>query len=100
MVLNGEINEFDIIIIGGGATGAGTARDCSLRGMRVLLVERFDFAAGVSSVLWRKIISLSTTLPVLLWELSSVRYMLWDIPLTIWRLCCVPKTSNAGIQDR
>ena len=29
MVLNGEINEFDIIIIGGGATGAGTARDCS-----------------------------------------------------------------------
>lgn len=48
MVLNGEINEFDIIIIGGGATGAGTARDCSLRGMRVLLVERFDFAAGAT----------------------------------------------------
>ena len=44
MVLNSGTNEFDIIIIGGGATGAGTARDCSLRGMRVLLVERFIVA--------------------------------------------------------
>lgn len=48
MILNSEINEFDVIIVGGGATGAGTARDCALRGMRVLLVERFDFAAGAT----------------------------------------------------
>lgn len=41
-------NEYDVIIIGGGATGAGTARDCSLRGLRVLLVERFDFASGAT----------------------------------------------------
>ncbi len=47
MILNSEINEFDVIIVGGGATGAGTARDCALRGMRVLLVER-DFAAGAT----------------------------------------------------
>ena len=39
MILNSEINEFDVIIVGGGATGAGTARDCALRGMRVLLVN-------------------------------------------------------------
>ena len=45
---NGKSNEFDVIIVGGGATGAGTARDCSLRGLRVLLVERFDFAAGAT----------------------------------------------------
>ena len=31
-------NEYDVIIIGGGATGAGTARDCALRGLKVLLV--------------------------------------------------------------
>ena len=37
MILNSEINEFDVIIVGGGATGAGTARDCALRGMRNLL---------------------------------------------------------------
>ncbi len=41
-------NEFDVIIIGGGITGAGTARDCSLRGLNVLLVERHDLATGAT----------------------------------------------------
>ncbi len=40
---------FDIIIIGGGVTGAATARDAALRGLKVLLVEKEDFAAGTSS---------------------------------------------------
>lgn len=39
---------YDVIVIGGGATGAGTARDCALRGLKVLLVERFDFTAGAT----------------------------------------------------
>lgn len=39
---------YDVIIIGGGATGAGTARDCAMRGLRTLLVERFDFTAGAT----------------------------------------------------
>lgn len=39
---------YDVIIIGGGATGAGTARDCALRGLKVLLVERLDFTAGAT----------------------------------------------------
>ncbi len=39
---------YDVIIIGGGATGAGTARDCAMRGLRVLLVEKFDFTAGAT----------------------------------------------------
>ncbi|MBD5317082.1 MAG: anaerobic glycerol-3-phosphate dehydrogenase subunit A [Bacteroides sp.] len=39
---------YDVIIIGGGATGAGTARDCALRGLKVLLIERFDFTAGAT----------------------------------------------------
>lgn len=39
---------YDVIIIGAGATGAGTARDCAKRGLRVLLVERFDFTAGAT----------------------------------------------------
>ena len=30
-------NEFDVIIVGGGITGAGTARDCALRGLKALL---------------------------------------------------------------
>ena len=41
-------NEFDVIIIGGGATGAGTARDCALRGLKVLLLERNDIATGAT----------------------------------------------------
>ena len=41
-------NEFDVIIVGGGITGAGTARDCSLRGLKVLLIERHDIADGAT----------------------------------------------------
>ena len=39
---------YDVIIIGGGATGAGTARDCAMRGLKVLLVERFDITTGAT----------------------------------------------------
>lgn len=41
-------NHYDVIVIGGGVTGAGTARDCSVRGLKTLLVERFDFTAGAT----------------------------------------------------
>ena len=40
--------EYDVIIVGGGATGAGTARDCALRGLNVLLVERDDYSTGAT----------------------------------------------------
>jgi len=40
---------WDIIIIGGGATGLGTALDASLRGYKTLLIEGHDFAKGTSS---------------------------------------------------
>ena len=40
---------FDLLVIGGGITGAGIARDAALRGLRVALVERDDFGAGTSS---------------------------------------------------
>ncbi len=41
--------EFDLVIIGGGITGAGAARDAASRGMSVALVEMQDFAQGTSS---------------------------------------------------
>ena len=41
--------KFDILIIGGGVTGAGVARDAAGRGLRVALVELKDFASGTSS---------------------------------------------------
>jgi glycerol-3-phosphate dehydrogenase len=40
---------FDLVIIGGGVTGAGIARDGAMRGLSVALVEARDFAAGASS---------------------------------------------------
>ena len=40
---------FDILIIGGGITGAGIARDAAMRGLKVALVEKKDFASGTSS---------------------------------------------------
>jgi glycerol-3-phosphate dehydrogenase len=40
---------FDALIIGGGINGAAIARDAALRGLRVALVERDDYAAGTSS---------------------------------------------------
>lgn len=44
-----EVSEWDIIIIGGGATGLGSAVDAASRGYKTLLLERFDFAKGTSS---------------------------------------------------
>ena len=44
---------FDVVVIGGGITGAGTFRDLSLQGLRALLVERGDFASGASGALTR-----------------------------------------------
>ena len=41
--------EFDLLIIGGGITGAGVARDAALRGLKVALIEANDFAFGTSS---------------------------------------------------
>ncbi|MCP9751904.1 glycerol-3-phosphate dehydrogenase/oxidase [Ferruginibacter sp. HRS2-29] len=44
-----EVPLWDIVIIGGGATGLGTAVDAASRGYKTLLVEQFDFAKGTSS---------------------------------------------------
>src|ERR687890_2580996 len=41
--------EFDVVVIGGGITGAGVALDAATRGYSVALVERADYAAGTSS---------------------------------------------------
>lgn len=38
--------EFDLLIVGGGATGAGVAVDAATRGLNVAVVERDDFASG------------------------------------------------------
>lgn len=39
---------YDVIIIGGGATGAGIARDCAYRGLKTVLLEQSDIATGAT----------------------------------------------------
>ncbi len=41
---------FDLLVLGGGITGAGVALDATLRGLRVALIDKGDFASGTSSV--------------------------------------------------
>lgn len=41
--------DFDVLVVGGGITGCGIARDAALRGLRVALVDQADFGSGTSS---------------------------------------------------
>src|SRR5919106_1276005 len=49
MIENLKKKEFDVLVIGGGITGAGIILDATTRGMKTALVEMQDFAAGTSS---------------------------------------------------
>ena len=41
--------KFDMLVIGGGIFGACAAWDATLRGLKVALIEKYDFASGVSA---------------------------------------------------
>lgn len=44
-----KTQEFDLLVIGGGITGAGIARDAAMRGLKVACIEARDFSSGTSS---------------------------------------------------
>ena len=48
-LLSERSGPWDIVVIGGGATGAGCALDAASRGFSVLLLEQHDFGKGTSS---------------------------------------------------
>src|SRR5213596_2368147 len=48
-VANLSKRTFDVLVVGGGITGAGVARDAALRGLSVALIDKGDFASGTSS---------------------------------------------------
>jgi len=87
--------EFDVVVIGGGITGAGVAQDAASRGLKVVLVERSDFASGTSSKSTKLIhggLRYLANLQVLV-TLESVRerqlqqklapHMVWSLPFVI-----------------
>jgi glycerol-3-phosphate dehydrogenase len=47
--MNNIVTEFDLVAIGGGATGSGVALDATLRGFKTLIIDKNDFAQGTSS---------------------------------------------------
>lgn len=47
--MDNEKTEFDVIVIGAGINGAGIARDASMRGLKVLLLDKGDIGGGTSS---------------------------------------------------
>jgi len=61
---------FDVLVIGGGATGAGTALDASMRGLKTACIERGDFASETSSrstkLIWAGIKYMATATATLL----------------------------------
>ncbi|PNS13985.1 Glycerol-3-phosphate dehydrogenase, mitochondrial [Sphaceloma murrayae] len=68
--------EYDLLIIGGGATGTGVALDAATRGLKVALVERDDFASGTSSKSTKLVHGGVRYLEKAVWELDYNQYAL------------------------
>ena len=68
--------EYDLLVIGGGATGSGIALDAATRGLKVALVERDDFAAGTSSKSTKLVHGGVRYLEKAVWELDYNQYAL------------------------
>lgn len=67
---------YDLLIIGGGATGAGVALDAATRGLKVAVVERDDFSSGTSSKSTKLVHGGVRYLEKAFWELDYNQYKL------------------------
>ncbi|CAI4945292.1 ANM_HP_G0033090.mRNA.1.CDS.1 [Saccharomyces cerevisiae] len=68
-----KTHQFDVLIIGGGATGTGCALDAATRGLNVALVEKGDFASGTSSKSTKMIHGGVRYLEKAFWEFSKAQ---------------------------
>ncbi len=75
-----EESVYDVAVIGGGVVGTGVARDCAMRGLKTLLVEKKDFSGGTSGSCMGMIH-------------GGLRYLLYDVQTT--KLSC---TDSGFIQ--
>jgi len=69
-------DEYDMLIIGGGATGAGVALDAATRGLKVALVERDDFSSGTSSKSTKLVHGGVRYLEKAVWQADYAQYQL------------------------
>lgn len=66
--------EYDLLVIGGGATGCGVALDAITRGLKVAMVDRDDFASGTSSKSTKLVHGGVRYLEKAVWELDYNQY--------------------------
>lgn len=71
-----EGDPYDLLVIGGGATGTGIALDAASRGLKVALVERDDFASGTSSKSTKLVHGGVRYLEKAVWQLDYNQYKL------------------------
>lgn len=71
-----KTEEYDILVVGGGATGTGVALDAATRGLKVALVERDDFASGTSSKSTKLVHGGVRYLEKAVWNLDYSQYQL------------------------
>ena len=69
-----EDTPYDLLVIGGGATGSGIALDAATRGLKVAMVERDDFASGTSSKSTKLVHGGVRYLEKAVWELDYNQY--------------------------
>jgi glycerol-3-phosphate dehydrogenase len=66
---------YDLLVIGGGATGSGIALDAATRGLRVAVVERDDFSSGTSSKSTKLVHGGVRYLEKAVWEMDYSQYV-------------------------
>ncbi|KAH9898619.1 FAD dependent oxidoreductase-domain-containing protein [Xylariomycetidae sp. FL2044] len=71
-----EGEEYDVLIVGGGATGTGVALDAVTRGLKVAIVERDDFSSGTSSKSTKLVHGGVRYLEKAVWNLDYNQYLL------------------------
>jgi glycerol-3-phosphate dehydrogenase len=96
-----EEDPYDLLIIGGGATGTGIALDAVTRGLKVALVERDDFSSGTSSKSTKLVHGGVRYLEKAVWNLD---YNQWEIThLHFWlitNLVCRYKLVVEALRER
>ena len=75
-----EAEPYDLLVIGGGATGTGITLDAATRGLKVAMVERDDFASGTSSKSTKLVHGGVRYLEKAVWELDYNQYHFNGIP--------------------
>ncbi|MBI4208628.1 MAG: glycerol-3-phosphate dehydrogenase/oxidase [Deltaproteobacteria bacterium] len=98
------MNCYDVIVIGGGVNGTGTARDCATRGLKTLLVEKNDFGSGTSgastSMIHGGLRYLRTDVKTTKTSCLDSGYTQKIAPHLLWRIPFLMPVFGSGLQAK